>query len=213
VAFAAPTPSLAQDEVVLKPKSGVAAFGLSVLLPGLGHRYVNGGSWGGAGTVFVTADIGLWLGLVASVTQENHAVESYTNLVARSAGNTLDGKSRSLELSIGNHDSSSEFIDELLRSRQWDRLEGAEDPSNQWEWESTSDRVRYIELRDDADAADRRTKAIIAGLVINRLISGITAVLKSRGTRAPQQLQQSFSAGLGYSPYADLPVAHFSVRF
>jgi len=50
---------VAQDDLVLRPKSGIKAFGLSLLVPGLGHRYVNGGRWGGAGTIFVAADLTL----------------------------------------------------------------------------------------------------------------------------------------------------------
>ena len=208
-----PTPSdvAAQDEIAVKPKSGVKAFGLSLLLPGLGHRYVNDGHWGGAGTVFVAADITLWIGLVASISQESHAVDGYANLVALRSGNTLEGKNRAFELAIGTYNSSEDYIDALLRSRQWDRLEGAQDPANQWVWESTEDRERYSELQDDADTADRRSKALIGALVVNRLISGVTAALRARKTRPAASI--SFSAQLGYSPYSDLPLARLALRF
>ena len=119
---AAVIPDLAaQNEVVLKPKSGAIALGLSLVIPGLGHRYVNNGHWGGAGTVFLAADVTLWLGLAASISQENHYVTGYTNVVALGSGNTLEGKNRAFELSIGTYDSSQDYIDALLRSRQWDR--------------------------------------------------------------------------------------------
>jgi len=201
----------AQDGAIMKPKSGTKAFGLSLLIPGLGHRYVNGGRWGGAGTVFVSADLTLWLGLATSIAQENHFVDGYTTLVARKSGNSLEGKNRSFELALGSYDSSDEYIDALLRSRQWDRLDGAQDPDNQWNWESAEERSRYVELRGDADSADNRTKALIGALIVNRLISGITAALSSRKTRSYPT--SSYSAGLGYNPYSDLPMAAISFRF
>jgi len=195
----------------VKPKSGVKAFGLSILVPGLGHRYVSGGRWGGAGTVFVAADLTLWLGLATTIAQEGNFVDGYTTLVARRSGNSLDGKNRSFELALGSYDSSDEYLDALLRSRQWDRLDGAQDPDNQWNWETTEDRARYVELRGDADSADRRTKALIGALIVNRLISGITAALSSRKTRSYPT--SSYSAGLGYSRYSDLPMASLALRF
>ena len=195
----------------MKRKSGVKAFGLSLLIPGLGHRYVNGGRWGGAGTVFAAADITLWLGLATTIAQENHFVDGYTTLTARKSGNTLEGKNRAFELALGSYDSSDEYLDALLRSRQWDRLEGAQDPDNQWNWETTEDRARYVELRSDADSAENRTKALIGALIVNRLISGITAALSSRKTRSYPT--SSYSAGLGYSRHSNLPVASVSLRF
>lgn len=201
---------LAQDIPVPNPKSGAKAFGLSILIPGVGQRYVNDGRWGGNGTVFLAADITLWLGLAASIAQESHSIDAYTNLVALKAGNNLEGKNRSFELALGSYDSSEDYVDALLRSRQWDRLDDAQDPTNQWDWESESDRQRYVELRDDADSASNRKTALIGALIVNRLISGITAALSSRQTNGPAQ---SFSAGLGYSQYADWPTAVVSFRF
>jgi hypothetical protein len=207
------TPEIAngQDDLVLKPKSGAKAFGLSLLVPGLGHRYVNDGRWGGAGSIFVAADITLWLGLATTIAQENHFVDGYSTQVVRKAGNTLEGKNRSFELALASYDSSDEYLDALLRSRQWDRLDGAQDPDNQWNWETSQDRSTYVELRNDADSADRRTKALMGALIVNRLISGITAALSSRKTRSYPP--SSYSAGLGYSRYSDLPVASLSLRF
>ena len=199
-----------QIEPILKPKSGVTAFGLSLLVPGLGHRYVNDGHWGGAGTIFLTADLTLWVGLATTLAQESHATDAYGSLVALKAGNNLDGKNRAFELALSSYDNSADYIDALLRSRQWDRLDFAQDPENQWNWESHADRSRYIELRNDADSAGRRKTALIGALLVNRLISGITAALSSSRTR---QAPQSFSAGLGYSHYSEYPTAAVKVRF
>jgi hypothetical protein len=199
-----------QDAAALKPKSGAAAFGLSLLVPGLGHRYVNDGHWGGAGTVFLTADLTLWIGLATTIAQKNHATDAYGSIVAMKSGNTLEGKNRAFELALASYDNSNEYIDAILRSRQWDRLDSAQDPANQWDWESDADRERYSELRDDADTAGQRKTALIGALIVNRLISGVTAALSSRKTR---QAPQSFSAGLGYSRYSEYPTAVFALRF
>lgn len=200
----------AQDELVMRQKSPAKAFGLSLVVPGMGHRYVNDGRWGGAGSVFVTADITLWVGLAATILQEDHFVDGYSNLVALRAGNTLDGKNRAFELALGSYESSDEYLDALLRSRQWDRIESAQDPANRWSWESSVDRDRYVELRNDADEAGRRKTALIGALVVNRLISGITAAL---GARNKQSSGPSVSGGLGYHRLSNLPVASAQIRF
>jgi len=201
----------AQTTDTTKPAKGGKAFALSILVPGLGHRYAGGGQWGRSGSFFLGTDIGLWVGLFSSIRSENHLVQSYTSLAALRSGTTIEGKSRAFELSLANFDTSDEYIDELLRSRQWDRLDGAQAPGNQWDWSSGDDRKRYAELRDDAESADRRTTVFIGALVANRLISGLTSVLRARKTRPVEA--PAFSADLSVSSQSDWPVMNLRYGF
>ncbi len=170
------------DGTAPSPRSAKTALGLSLLVPGLGHRYANGGQWGKSGSFFLAADVGIILSLVGTKWRENDLENSYRALASTRAGADLAGKSRSFFLSLGTYDSSDEFRDALLRTRQWDRLEGAEDPSNYWEWTSEQDRIDYRALRDDADSMSRRGSWLIGALVANRVISGVTAMLRTRNS-------------------------------
>jgi hypothetical protein len=170
------------DDMAPTSRSAKKAFGLSLLVPGLGHRYANGGDWGKSGSFFLAADIGIIVSLVGAKWRENDLENSYRTLATSRAGVDLTGKTRAFYLSLGSYDSSDEFKEVLLRTRQWDRLEGAEDPANQWQWTSEQDRIDYRELRGDADSMGRRASWMIGALVANRLISGVTAMLRTRNS-------------------------------
>lgn len=60
------SPAGAQPVDGSESKSAKKAFALSLLLPGLGHRYVHDGSWRGAASLFAAADVGLWVSLIGT---------------------------------------------------------------------------------------------------------------------------------------------------
>ena len=163
-------------------RSARKALGLSLLVPGLGHRYANGGHWGKSGSFFLAADIGIIVSLIGTRWRESDLETTYRTLASSKAGTDLTGKNRAFVLSLGSYDSSDEFKDVLLRTRQWDRIAGAEDPANYWDWESEQDRLDYRDLREDADAMGRRASWMIAALVANRVVSGVTAMLRARNS-------------------------------
>jgi hypothetical protein len=154
------------------------AFALSLLLPGLGHRYANG-RWTGGGTTFALVDVGLWVGLITGEWSRNRSVQSYTTLAASGADADVEGKDRSFFLNLATYESSDEYLEVQLRTRNWDRLEYVSDPSFQWAWSSMDDFERYRELRDDAESLSRRRSIIIAALVANRLLSGLISARKA----------------------------------
>jgi len=156
------------------------ALALSLLLPGLGHRYIQGGDWGGSATAFALIDVGIWAGLAGSEFRRDHYVDSYTTLASMSAGADLDGKGRDFFLNLASYVSSDDYLAARLRSRSWSDIDDVVDPDFQWRWESEEDFQRFRALREDAESLQRRRTFLIATLVANRLISGFAAL---RGAR------------------------------
>jgi len=177
-----PPAALGQIDAATPSRSPGKALALSLLVPGLGHRYANGGHWGKSGSFFLAADVGIIVNLIGATWREDDLEKSYRTLAASRAGADLMGKNRAFFLSLGSYDSSDEFRDVLLRTRQWDRVPGAEDPANYWDWQSEADRLEYRELREDADGMGRRASWMIAALVANRVVSGVTAMLRARNS-------------------------------
>lgn len=210
----APVSSYAQDEAaetVFVRKSPGKAAALSLLVPGLGHRYVNNGSWRGAGSFFVLAEAGFWLGLLGSDWQQEQVVESYRTLAATRAGAELAGKDRRFFLNIGLFMSSDAFLDVQLRNRAWDEVNYVSDPSFQWRWASADDFQNYRRLRDDADAWGRRRTLFISTLVANRLLAALTALRAARrANNAAPDVSLSLTPPLGYT---DWPTLNLGVRF
>ena len=190
-----PAPIVQESESVSSGK----AFALSLLLPGLGHRYVQGGDWDGWATFFSLADAGLWAGLLGVEWRRESVVQSYETLAATRAGADVDGKGRDFYLNVASYMSSDEYLQAQLRNRNWSQIGFAEDPSNFWSWDSESDFDRFRSLRGDAESLSRRRTFIITSLVANRLISGFAALRGAR-RRAPATIALDVPPAGAYAP-------------
>ena len=167
------------------------AFAMSMAVPGLGQRYVHGGRLSGWASVFAAADAGLWVGLLGTTWKRSHLVDSYRTMAVRHAGIDPDGKGREFYLNLANYRSSDAFIDEQLRSRNWDRIGEATGDALQWQWDAEENFLLFRSLRSDAESLQRRRALIIAALAANRLIAGIGA-LRAAGRTNKSSVHVSF---------------------
>lgn len=174
--LAAQAPAAPPAEASLKK-----AFGLSLVVPGAGHRYVKG-DWDGAASLFALADAGLWLGLVGTEWRRGQVVESYETLAASRADAQIEGKDRAFFLNLATYRSSEAYLDTQLRNRNWGAIDYVADPAFQWAWASEDDFRRFQALREDGEALSRRRPFIAAALVGNRLLAALTAVRAARRT-------------------------------
>jgi hypothetical protein len=161
------------------------AFLLSLALPGLGHRYANGGAWGSGGTFFVLVDGLLWTSLANSIWKRGQAIDNYRLLAVTGAGADVDGKDRIFFLRLASYQSSDEFTETSLRNRAWDEIGYADDPSFQWNWDSQDEYLRYREVREESETLGRRRTVLAATLVANRLLAGFLAARNARRAGAP----------------------------
>ena len=160
-------------------RSPGAAFGLSLVLPGLGHRYAAGG-WGRTATVYALADAGLWIALLDVGARLGNAETGFETLAVAGADAHIEGQGRGFFLNLSRHRSSEEYVEQLLRDRAWNELDTAQLPENQWEWASEEDFQWYRALREDAESLRRRRPIYAALLAGNRLLSGIGALRAAR---------------------------------
>lgn len=200
---AAGTPRLAQaqdleETTPIARKSTGKAVALSLLMPGLGHRYVHDGSWRGAASFFGLADVSFWLGLLGADWRHAQVVESYRTLAISRAEADLNGKDRRFLLNLGLFLSSDDFREMQLRNRAWDQVDYVSDPAFQWRWASETDFQDYRALRDDADAWSRRRTLFISMLIANRLIAAVTAL---RAARRVNNTGPDVSLSLAPPPY------------
>lgn len=202
-----PASGQARPDTPTAERSAGKAFGLSVLIPGLGHRYVNQNQWTGWAKTYTAADAALWLSLFGGEWRRDHLIQSYTTLARGSANTVVDGKDRTFFLNLASFESSDEYRETMLRNRAWDQIDYVDDPAFQWEWESENEFNRYRDLRDDAETLRRRRSILIASLVANRLISGAIAA-RSAGRSRRAQVSASLAP-----PVDDVPVLSLSVRF
>ncbi len=171
-----PSTRAQQASFPIPPRSPQKAFGMSLLLPGLGHRYAQDGRWKGSATLFALADAGLWIGLLATEWRHHSITENFKTLAATRASAQVEGKDRTFFLNLASFHSSDEFIDVSLRNRAWDQVAYVSDRSFQWAWQTEDDFQRFRSLRTDAESLRNRRLILVAGLVGNRLLSALLAI-------------------------------------
>lgn len=192
-------------------KSPGKAAALSLLLPGLGHRYAHDGNWRGAASFFAVADVSFWLGLIGADWRHGQVVQSYRTLATTRADALLADKNRRFFLNLGLFRSSDEFLETQLRNRAWDQVDYVSDPAFQWQWASEEDFQEYRRLRDDADGWSRSRTLFISTLVANRLLAALTAL---RAARRANAATPDVSLSLAPPPLdAAIPVVNLSVRW
>lgn len=206
------SPHVYAQEGTPPPKSIRKAFALSVLVPGLGHRYAHDGSWNGAASVFLGVDVGTWLGLAGTTWRQNQIVDSYRTLAASRAGAIVEGKGRAFFLNLASYRSSEEYLEVHLRNRAWDQIEYVSDRSYQWEWAKEEDFIRFRDQREQAESLRRRRTFLISLLVANRLLSGITAIRAVNRANADRSEGASFSLAMP-PPQARAPLVQFRWRW
>jgi len=169
----------------IKPARAVV---YSIVLPGLGHKYVDDGNWNHRASLYMIADAILIAGLASSEWQRRHLVNSYHTWAASHAGISTLGKDRRFYVMIGNYLSSEEYRDTQLRNRRIDLVSTVSDPEFYWSWDRIEDLQRYRDLRSSSESWSQRRGTLIAALIANRVISGFSALLSAR--RKQQQIIQ-----------------------
>lgn len=154
------------------------AFLRSLAVPGWGHHYVDKTNWT-QGQYHLAADVVMLLsyaGLKVRGTYLETELETY----ALSRANTnIEGRGRTYALAVANFDNLDEYNNYQLRVRNWDNLL-ADTPSNQWNWDEESSRLRYQDMRERVDKNDNQLPTIITLMVLNRVVSGISAYNHAR---------------------------------
>jgi len=162
------------------------SFLRSLVIPGWGHYYNDSDSWT-RGKIHLGADvvmIGTYFGLNARASNLEGQYETFARL---NAGVSISGKSRSFALALGQYNSLQEYNDFQLRSRNWDQLL-PDTEENRWQWESDESRNRYSELRETSDRARNQLPAIAGLMVVNRVLSAISAYRRARDLSAGPNL-------------------------
>ncbi|MDZ7755952.1 hypothetical protein [Rhodohalobacter sp.] len=159
-------------------KSPSAAFVRSLVLPGWGHFYA-GNQHNTRGAVHVGADAALIGSIFGFNIRANRIENDYITFANLNAGVDLSSRDRSFRLAVADFNSLEDYNDYQLRTRNWNRL--IEDtPNNRWNWPDSDARNRYSEMRSDSDRIRSQIPALAGIMVVNRIISAISAYNRVR---------------------------------
>lgn len=166
------------------------AFLRSLVMPGWGHYYADNDNWN-RGKYHLAGEAVLLLSYFGLDARANMLENDYTTLALSKAGTDLDGKSRDYLIAVGNFDNLEEYNLYQARTRNWDNI-FPETPAYNWTWEDGAFRDQYQDARERVDRNRSQLPTLVALMVTNRLISGISAFVQARN-RLEMMPEASFS--------------------
>jgi hypothetical protein len=156
------------------------AFLRSFLVPGWGHRWVDGGVASANATRWTVGDLGIWILLINNAWRKDINAGALETQAFRHAGvqvSPLDD--RAYALAISSYLNSETYLEELLRARAFGNLTYGEDPLYAWSWDDISSYRSFQALREERETLQRRVLTLTATLVGYRLLSGVFAARKA----------------------------------
>lgn len=149
------------------------AFLKSLAVPGWGHYYVDRNNWN-RGKYHFGADVLVILSFLGLNIHSNNLQQNWYSYARDEAGIDIENRSREIQLAVGDFNSLTDYNDYQLRTRNWDQL--LEDrPENRWNWQNDGLRSEYNDIRNRFENIDQQLPALIGLMVVNRVISAISA--------------------------------------
>ncbi len=150
----------------------------SAVMPGWGHYYVNNRDWT-RGKYHLAADIVMLTAFVGLRFRSDRLETNLITYAQSKAGTDLENRDRQYKLAIGNFDDRKAYNDYNQKTRNWDRLYPDEE-RYRWNWTDEEARLEYRSLQNRIDKIDRQLPALVSLMVVNRVVSGVSAFLQAR---------------------------------
>ncbi len=154
------------------------AFLRSLAVPGWGHYYADNDNWN-RGKYHLAGEVVLVLSYFGLNARANYLENDFYTLAQSKANTNLSVKSRDYIIAIGNYDNLAAYNDAMLRTRNWNQVY-PETPEYQWNWESSDYRFQYQDARERVERSRSQLPALVALMVTNRLVSGLSAFIHAR---------------------------------
>lgn len=163
-----------------KSKTRAALF--SLIIPGAGQYYINGGSL--KAKLFFGVESGFWIsyyGFQRYSQSKADASKGWAILKAGANPNNNDGNYWVKMTYYDNRDINEEdgygYNQMIMVTERDSSLLFPETPDYYWNWDSRADRDKYRFLRNQSKTADKRADLILGGIVLNHVFSAIDAFM------------------------------------
>ncbi len=157
-------------------KSAVKAFFYSLLIPGLGHKYVDNI---GNARIFIAADVVLFGFGIGHDIYSNVLEDDYRAFGASHAGFDQNDKSKEFFIAVSRYNSIIDYNKAMRLNRDFD-LVFPETSGTAWIWDLPVNREQFLKRRIDSDDIRNRRTFFYSGMFLNHIISGIHAAFKAK---------------------------------
>lgn len=158
------------------------AFLRSLVVPGWGHYYADHDNWN-RGKYHLAGEVVLVLSYFGLNARADYLEQDYYTFARAKANTDLSNKSREYIIAVGNYDNLAAYNDAQLRTRNWDQVYPNTTEFN-WNWQSSELRFQYQDARERVERNRSQLPTLVALMVANRLISGLSAFIHARDLNA-----------------------------
>lgn len=176
-------------------KSPGLAFIYGLLIPGMGHVYADKFE---TGKYFMISEAAVWLSYAIFTVYGNWLLDDAYDYASIHAGVQVSGKEKDDQffIDIANYENVDVYNDEKLRFGEYDKLYYPEQGYGFY-WNSPEERKKYREDKIGGDRTLNDRLFIVGAVLINHVISGISAVFAANSHNS--ELNQKGSGGLSLS--------------
>jgi hypothetical protein len=171
-----------------KKKSMVKAGAYSLLLPGLGQRYVGSSV---KSKIFIGVETAIWASFISFTVYEGWKEDDMIRFAAERANARLENASDEFLDVVGFYESIDQYNMVGRATDFGTRPYLFDTPENHWRWQSETDQSAYRQLKNRWREAGRRAELALVLAVVNRLASAIDAVRDAR--KSNRSLDTEFS--------------------
>ena len=147
----------------------------SLLLPGWGQNSLGESK---RATDYFIREAALWLIFVGSKKSADWYESDYTAFAELHANVDMAGKNYLFAVNMGHYNSLDEYKDTKQRQRLENEYEG--DKNFDWQWDNSTNRIKFDNMRIKSVTLDKYAKFSVGGLILHRMVSFFDVIYLER---------------------------------
>ena len=168
--------SFNKSELIFTEKKSTKSTGLafiySLLLPGTGHLYTDRMD---VGKYFVAAEISSWLGVIGLTLYGDAVQNDARSFAGIHASLIRESDNEDYYRNIGEFNNIYDYNDEKLRRGEYELIYDVN--KYFWNWDNVSNREEFDSQRRSSERIYNSRIVFATGLVVNRIVSAISALI------------------------------------
>ncbi len=156
-------------------------FARSLVFPGWGEMKMEEK---GRAKIFMSTDLAIIASYFLGKSFNRWYIDRYTAFCVLHAGADMNGKDYAYIVNMANFDSMEDYNHDLMIHHNGNYFDDVyEDPSYDWNWDNSSNRNKFNDMRESSLIAEKIAEFAVAGLILNRVASAIDILyLKNKNT-------------------------------
>ncbi|MEE9431136.1 MAG: hypothetical protein V3V16_08855 [Melioribacteraceae bacterium] len=182
-----------------KKSKGLAVL-YSLLLPGMGEFYADNYS---TGQYFTIADAVAWSFVTGYSIYGNNQQDDYKAYAKTFGGVNVEDKEPEFFADISAYENIELFNTEKELNRQFDKTYDVQ--THTWDWQNAAQRKEYRAMWTDSEGAFNNVRFAVGALIVNRIISAISAVRSVSAYNKREENNVSWNINFGTRLNPNLP--------